>query len=64
MAEEKKTEPQQTERFVVYNLKAKNVLFDTKKQEAVLEQETKEDLMIAMLLDIKNTVVKLEEGLI
>lgn len=53
-----------TDRFVAYNLKAKNVLFDTKTQEAYIEQETKEDLIIAMLTDMKNTLTKLEENLI
>ena len=63
MEKEQKTE-QPTERFVVYNLKAKTVLFDTKKQEPLLEQETREDFIIALLADIKNSLIKLEDNLI
>ena len=61
---EKQVDKPTNERYVVYNLKAKNAVFDTVSKEAYIEQEAKEDLIIAMLVDIINRVARLEENLI
>ena len=62
--QEKPIDKPSTERFALYNLKAKNVVFDTKNKEAYIEQESKEDLILAMLIDITNRVSRLEDNLI
>jgi hypothetical protein len=59
--EEKET-PQ--ERYQFYSLKQKQVLFDTQTQTALLETESKEELIISMLVDLKNSLAKLETKLI
>lgn len=63
MTQENNTESKD-DRFVAYNLKAKSVVFDTIKGEPLLESESKEDLIISMLVDLKNSVTKLEKKLI
>lgn len=63
MEEEKKDEVT-PERFISYHLKEKHVLLDTTTNTALIEQDTKEDLILAMVVDIKNSLSKLENNLI
>lgn len=57
MAEETK------DKYIKYFLKEKHVLLDTETNEPYLEEESREELMLSLLVDIKNRLTKLERGL-